>query len=152
MYLYITHVIHPLAVPAIFPTQKEGVRQLGPNLKDRSMLGIVWVATWARSKFGLSGSASKPTLHLTKGDAHHTTRVCAEGRCLDDLSALKILVGAGVVDVRAGRLGRAPGHMLVRVCAAVHAAPGYQGTSLMKTCPPSQGPPYGPSHRPTVGS
>ena len=55
-----------------------------------------------------------------------TNRVCAgnsaEG-CLDDLGAIEVLEGPGVVDVRAGRLGRAPGHMLVRVCAAVHAAP-----------------------------
>ena len=44
-----------------------------------------------------------------------------------DLSALEVLAGAGEVDVSPGRLGRAGGHVLVRVCAAVLAAPAHKG-------------------------
>ena len=40
-----------------------------------------------------------------------------------DLSAFEILAGAGVVHVCPSRLGRAAGHMPMRVRAAVHAAP-----------------------------
>jgi hypothetical protein len=48
-----------------------------------------------------------------------------------DLGTLEILKSAGEVHVRPCRFRRAPGHMLVRVCTAVYAAPAHRGTWIM---------------------